>query len=113
MSNNKLRKDWSIACDDSKFMAYKETLKALGYDCYKYSDECVTSLGYVYFCENYNCFARSYSPETKNNFNNIESFLLWHFKQESEETEQQKQIRELKETIDKAQKQIEELQGSK
>lgn len=48
-----------------------------------------------------------YRLETNYNLSNSSYELVWERK---EETEQQKQIRELKETIDKARKQIEELE---
>ena len=107
-----LKQNWSIRVH-SKEQAevYEKTLIALGYVLTtawqrKWRDDT--------YCLRYgsNYFWHS---NTKNEegtlFNNLESFLAWHFQEE--ETEQQKQLKEqlkeLEETIARAQEQIEQL----
>lgn len=86
-----LKKDWSIACDDTKFKVYKETLKALGYVIY----EALEHEGSMGSCRH---LGRSVldgevirTNEDTYNFKNIEDFLLWHF----DPSEKDLQIEEL------------------
>lgn len=103
----KLKQNWSIRVH-SKEQAevYEKTLIALGYTLtsgpitnqWSVKVKCLHSTDYFW-----------YSPLMSKDmhFESLESFLAWHFQEE--ETEQQKQIRELEETIQKAQEQIEQL----
>lgn len=104
-----LKMNWTISVNDNNWVVYNNVLELLGYEIYDRRDktngwECVVSSDYK---EGLCCAGDK--EKGKQHFENIEAFLLWFYAKE--ETEQQKRIRELKETIELAQKQINELEN--
>lgn len=105
-----LKQDWSIEVENKEQAeAYKQTLLALGYKISSYpaEQEYCHRVVTITHGKKLNYFWMSGGNHMDHKFDNISDFLIWHFT--PEETEEQKQIRELEETILKAQQQIQQL----
>lgn len=116
MSNCK--QNWSISITKENEEVYKKTLIALGYGWYSSqkvakSASCgCTTIRSASRHEGGSPFFSMYIEAT--HFNNLEDFLLWHFTEEVEEkTGAQLKIEQLEETINKAQKELQELKEMK
>lgn len=103
---------WAIKCSDSQMVAYRETLKALGYPIYYRLQTAVDMNGADYLVFDQHAEAEVlrgpdaiYEPHKT--FDTLEEFLVWYFAPEL--TAEQKQILELEATIKQAQLQIEQL----
>lgn len=108
-----LKQDWSIKVENKEQAeAYKQTLLVLGYPLTIHKGEQDYYDGYTIKIAHGKSGDKEYFwmsryATTANQFDSISDFLIWHFT--PEETEEQKQIRELEETILKAQQQIQQL----
>lgn len=104
----KLKQNWSIKSKNPE--VYKEVIMALGY---KWHEESSNPEGLSYIrSDRANNNKVFFSMMTEDDhFNDIESFIIWHF--QPEKTEQQLQIEKLKATIQKAQQELEQLKEMK
>lgn len=102
---------WRIKCSDAQVVAYKETLKALGYKILLALDNDAAMKGYWYLAyeKSDSCVIRACCCRAIV-FENIEEFLQWYFAPEL--TVEQKQILELEATIKQAQLQIAKLKAA-
>ena len=113
-SCNKTAVAWAIKCSNEQMIAYKETLKALGFKLGTALANANDMDGgkYLSYCTHNDDVYRTYGNSTATRkFNNIEEFLMWYFAPEL--TAEQKQILELEQTIKQAQQQIEQLKQIK
>lgn len=108
----KLKSDWAIKCSNEQMVAYRATIKALGYPIFLGFDRATSMEGCTHIARYYNnsSVIRESDTDSKlrqHQFENIEEFLQWHFAPEL--NAEQQQILELEATIKQAQAQIEQL----
>jgi hypothetical protein len=105
---SKKDKRWAIAVTAEKWETYKNTLKALGFN--PYEEEYHFDYSHIVDSDSRPsgfCQGRGSAVATRQVFENLEDFLLWWWA--PEKTERELKIEALKETIKKAQEQLDEL----
>ena len=105
----KLKTKWAIKTDDTNFVAYRNTLEALGYHLYSAAKQATSMEDTTVLMRNRGSVSRDYVGAFVGDtnwklFENIEQFLIWHWQPEL--TPEQKEILELEEVINKAQEKI-------